>query len=63
MPSFGGIGNSVQTSGNGINNDGANNFGTGSGSPNYVKGSGSNHVTGAEEKRSRGKRGYGLWKK
>ncbi|GKV09621.1 hypothetical protein SLEP1_g21093 [Rubroshorea leprosula] len=63
MPSFDGIGNGVPASGNVINNDGAHNFGTGSGSPNYVQGSGSNHVTGAEEKRPWGKKRYDLWRK
>ncbi|GLT81539.1 hypothetical protein SLA2020_529210 [Shorea laevis] len=46
MSTFGGNNNGVQAWGNGVNNYGTNNVGTGSGSQNFGQGSGSNHVSG-----------------
>ncbi|GLT99013.1 hypothetical protein SLE2022_164820 [Rubroshorea leprosula] len=46
MSTSGSCNNGVQACGNGVNNNGANNVGTGSGSRNHGQGSGSNHVSG-----------------
>ncbi|GLT81533.1 hypothetical protein SLA2020_529150 [Shorea laevis] len=46
MSTFGGYNNGVQACNNGVNNCGANNFGTGSGCQNFGQGSRSNRVSG-----------------